>query len=185
MRARSLVVAAALVSLLPACATRGTIRELGHPEFEPIFKDKRLTVAEPATQGEFNAYAKEVGEVDHRSGTQMLTAPHVEGTDVVFDMVAASRGAAKLDLLQVLAFPIASKDLAAWKLEGKLPDPEHPAAAVFNAGKYVPGTSNLRVDVKVPVDKIGSAENLALPTLLGFEDGWVTIVYNVVPVPKP
>jgi hypothetical protein len=170
--------------LLPACATRGSIRQLGHAEFEPVFHEKELTLVEPATQGEFDAYWKDATG-DHRAATRMEIAPHIEGEELVFDMNASSRGPAKLDLLQVLAFPLGPKDVVPWKLDGRLPDAEHPAAAVFNQGHYVPGSESLHVDLRVPLAKIGGADQLAVPTLLGFEDGWVTVVYNIVVVPKP
>jgi hypothetical protein len=184
---RAAVLLASLVLLLPACATRGTIGDLGHPEFDPdLPKKPRLTLVEPPAPGQFDAYeagAKEDG--DHRALTQMEEAPHLEGTNVVFSIDASARGPIKVTLIQVLAYPLTGKDLIPWKIDGKLPEGGHPAAAFFNDGHYTPGGQTLHLDIEIPQEKLGGADQMALPTFLLFEDGWVTIVYNVVSLPKP
>ena len=179
----------ALVAMLPACATRGTLRELGHPEFEhDVPKGQKLTVVEPTRDGEIDAFPSGANETaDHSSALREDIAPHVDGDNLVFSVRATSKTAIKLDLIQVLVYPLAPQDALTYQLQGTLPDAEHPIAA-FNKTKdkgYIPGTEDLGLDVSVPLAAIKGADRIATPTLLRFEDGWVTIVYRVEMLPKP
>lgn len=169
------------------CATRGTIRDLGHPEFEKdVPEGQKLTLVEPVQDGERDYFASGSNETaDHSSVVTDEVPAHVEGENLVMSFVAASKNKAiKVELVQVLVYPVGPKDVIPFRMQGTLPDRDHPVATFFNEKKYVPGTSALRVDVTVPLAKIGSADQLAVPTLLRFEDGWVTIVFRAAPVPK-
>ena len=178
---RAIAVGFAL-ACLAGCATRGTIRELGRPEFEgAVPADAKLTLVEPRVPGQLHAFPGGAGEGDYRAETWMTIPAHREGDEVVFDMNATGKGDRRIALLEVLAFPLPAKDVLRFKEEGKLPGGE--PIARDRSTKPIPGKPVLHVELHVPVARAAGVDQLALPILLVFEDGWVTIRDNVVLLP--
>jgi hypothetical protein len=177
---------AALVALalaLAGCATKGTLAELGRPDFDDAAPGERFELVEPQLPGQLHAKAAGSGDGDYRSETRMLVAPFRDGDEVVFDLNARPRGDQRIVLLEVLVYPIAAKDVLRYKQTGKLPEGAHPIARV-RADKKVPGREHHHVDVRFKATEAAGFDQLAVPILVRFEDGWVTIIDTVVLVPR-
>lgn len=178
---RSLVLAAIL--LAGGCATRGSISELGRPEFADAVPDQvQLTLVEPRLPGELHAYPRGAGEGDYHCEIRMEEAPHRLGDNVVFVMRATPTGDKKLKLFEVAAWPLLSKHVVRFKEDGHPPGMKEPAGRE-SSRKPIPDSEAFGVIVKVPVARLAGVDQIGVSSLLQFEDGWITIVDSAVLAP--
>ena len=98
------------------CATRGTIKELGRPEFAGTIPEQvELTLIEPKVPGQFQAYPRGAGQGDYHCRVIMEEAPHFEGENVVFVKRARPMGDQKLKVFDVVAWPLLAKHVIRFK----------------------------------------------------------------------
>lgn len=179
------LLALALLLVLEGCATRGTIRELGRPEFEgAIPPGLELTLVEPREIGSFHAYPRGSGKGDYHCQTQMRTPAHREGSEIVFDLDAQPTGDQRINLLDVLIYPLLGRDTIRFERDGYPPGGVKPVAHA-RSEKAVPGTERLHVDIRFPAEGVAGVDQLGMSVLIRFEDGWLSIVDRPVSLPPP
>lgn len=183
----------ALAILASGCATRGTIAELGRPEFSgTIPAQVELTLVEPRNPGIWNAYPRGAGKGDYHVQLRMEEPPHhvvIEAKDgkpaqdnVAFVMRATPTGDRKLKLFEVVAWPLNSKDEIHYKTDGHPPgNPE--ILRRVSIDKPIPDSEAFGVIVSFPAEKLRGFDHIAVSSLVQFEDGWLTIVDSAVLAP--
>jgi hypothetical protein len=178
-----LLLLAGVALFLSGCATRGTIAELGRPEFSGALPaDERLTLVEPRELGSFHAYPRGSGEGDYHCQTQMRTPAHREGDDIAFDLDAQPTGDQRINLLDVLVYPLLDRDQIRFQRDGHPPGGAKPVAHA-HAEKAVPGSERLHVDLRFPAAAVAGFDQLGMSVLIRFEDGWISIIDRPVSLP--
>lgn len=177
--------AAAVLALVAAgCAGETwTIRELGHPVFEPVVgPDAELVRAEPSPPGELDAHPPGVDRAGHVSRVRGI--PGGDGDTVWIAFRAEARGGVPVGSLAVAAFAVDFAQAQRFQLSGRLPDAE-PALAFAHVDEVGPD-GVLRLLLRVPRAAIPPGRGyLALPCLVRFRDGWVQLTFQQTPVPPP
>lgn len=178
---------AALAALLSSgCATRGTIAELGRPEFSgTVPAQVELTLVEPRTPGSFNAYPRGAGDGDYHCQVRMEEPPHKVGEKgelIAFRMRATPTGNKRLKTFEVIAWPLLAKHIVRFKEDGHPPGSPEPLKRVA-VDKPIPDSEAFGVIVSFPADKLAGFDHVGVSALLVFEDGWVSIVDSAVLVP--
>ena len=185
-RILTFIAGAACLALMGGCATRGTISELGHPEFQDAVPEgTTLTLPSPARDDQFFAFSSDAQDGgDYRATALMTESPRREGGFVIMDLNAQAKGDRKLDSFQVLVYPMTAGEELAMKLKVQVPKDRKPIATA-RADKPLPGRGYYHVDLKIPLSDVGDAAYLGLPSLVRFEDGSVAIIPVSTPVPPP
>jgi hypothetical protein len=171
--------------LVSGCATRGTIAELGRPEFSgTIPADLQLTLIEPKMPGQFHAYPSGSGQGDYHCQTRMLEAPHPIGDQVTFVMNATPTGDQKLKLFSVIAWPLLSRDEIHFKDDGHPPGHPEPLKQV-TVDHPALESEEFGVVVTFPAARLKGFDHIGVSALVQYEDGWITIVDSAVLAPAP
>lgn len=170
---------------LAGCAETATIRQLGHPEFEQVVgKDTRFERVGARQIQNLDAFPERADEgANHR----FVHSIDPRGTDeaVYLDVRAGphpDRGV-PLESLSVGVYAVSAQEAMAFANDGRLPAPEQPLTLVTTKEK-VDGI--VALIVKLPRSALpASAERLACPILVQFEDGWIHLYYYQTIVPAP
>jgi len=173
-----------LVLVASGCATRGTIAELGRPEWSgTIPKELELTLVEPKQPGSFHAYPHGAGQADYHCQIRMEEPPHrVEGDDYLFVMRATPTGDRKIKLFAITVWPLLAKHEFRFKEDGHPPgEPE--ILRQVSVDKHIPDSEAFGLYVRFPARKLAGFDHIAVSALVQFEDGWITITDTAVMVP--
>jgi hypothetical protein len=178
------LLAAALAVLASGCATRGTIAELGRPEFSgPIPAQLELTLVEPRTPGSFHAYPRGAGQGDYHCQIRMEEPPHrIQGDSVLIVMRATPTGDRKLKLFEIVAWPLHAKDEIRFKEDGHPPGPPEILRRV-SVDKHIPDSEAFGLQVAFPASKLAGFDHIGVSALVQYEDGWITIIDSAVLAP--
>lgn len=175
---------------LSACAQTGTIRELGHPAFEPVVGvDTQFELMEPTQKGELVAFTDDVRmDADHRWVFGAIPTGTTE--HVLLEVRAASRPPSGLPLAKVAVavYPLTLAQAAEFSRTGKLPAPESPLA--FESTSELQTLPNdqqvMIVNVKIPRSALPpDTERLAATILAQLEDGWIHARFYQTGIPVP
>ena len=165
------------------CATRGTIKELGRPEFAGTIPDQvELTLIEPKVEGQFQAYPRGGGQGDYHCRIIMEEAPHFEGENVVFVKRARPTGDQKIKVFDVVAWPLLAKHVIRFKNEGHPPGVTEPIARQDSKAP-IPGSDDFGVIVRIPRAKLKGFDQIGVSSLVQYEDGWISIIDEAVLAP--
>jgi hypothetical protein len=175
---------------LGACAQTATIRELGHPAFEPVVgAETRFELLDGAQKGELLAYPDTVRmEEDHRwifGAIPTGTADHV-----LLEIRAAARPPSGLPLAKLAAaiYPLTLAQAAEFSRTGALPAPESPVAFEWTSEhETLPNDQRVMIlNLRVPRAALPpDADRLAATILAQLEDGWVHVRFYQTGVPVP
>ncbi len=177
------LLASSLLLASLGCATRGTIAELGRPEFAPVLPaGVELTLVEPRVEGEFHAYPKGAGLGDYHCRFQMEEAVHREGDNLCFTMDAIPTGDRRIKLFAMIVWPLHSKDEETFRKTGRPPGNVLPLRSV-SVSSPVLDHEYFGLMAGFPAEKVKGYDELGLSKLVQFEDGWVAIADVVIPLP--
>jgi len=182
---RKIILMLALAATASGCATRGTISELGRPEFAgTVPANVELTLVEPRSPGSFHAYPRGAGQGDYHCQIRMEEPPHkIAGDDIFFVMRATPTGDKKLKLFAIAVWPLLAKHEVRFKEDGRPPGVAEPLRLV-SVDKHIPDSEAFGLGVKVPASKLAGFDHIGISALVQFDDGWITIVDSAVLAPQ-
>ena len=184
INARPLFLLASLVLLLVSGCSSQTysIRELGHPAFEPVVgKETAFQRADEKQRQGLDAFTSDVeSDGDH----SFLVSFWPAGTEerVGLEIRARAKGKLSLEKLAAAVFAVSRQESSAFSVTGALPDSAAPIAFTGESEEDDDGNIVLTLIFErnaIPED----AEWLAIPTLAQFKDGWIHIKYYETTIP--
>ncbi len=209
MRIRSVALSPRNVLLLallalPGCATRGTLAELGHPEFASCEPEARtLTLAESEDRSAFHAYTKDTRNGDYRLETWLNIAPIRSGSHVYiwYGVAPGTKEGEKIEAVCVAAYAVDQHELGIFRRECRVPEGLAPIGhdrsgkPILGRGEFE-GRSLYLLSIDAKLATTGAREELVLEgskdredivlfTYVRFQDGSVTIVPFQLSVPPP
>lgn len=182
-RLSPLLVTLALL-LLSGCSSQTySIRQLGHPAFEPVVgKETAFERADPKQRQGLDAFTRDVEDDGDHSFLISFWPAGTEGK-IGLEVRARAKGKLPLERLAAAVFAVSRQDSSTFSVTGELPDPN--ASIAFSAKSKVDEDGNtiltLIFDRKAIPEE---AEWLAIPTLTQFADGWIHIKYYETTIPE-
>ena len=176
------LLAAVLIALAGCGGPSWTIRELGHPVFEPILGAQvRFERQDPDQIKQLDAYPDSVDfDADHRFG--LAFKPTGDEAGLTFEVRAVPKGALRITDVAVAVFAATPQEAQNFEAFGELSSPESPLALET---RVVEGEDGLRIlALALPREALPAGTAwLAVPTLVRFADGWITIRFFKTVVP--
>lgn len=181
---------------IPAVVERGdpaelqryhSIRDLGHPQFEALLgTEARYQRAELRQEGALDAIPSTAKD-DQSHRFRKFTRPAVTADKVEVDVrvMPHSKGGVPPTLLAVAAYPLPKADVELFKRSGSLAEPGEPLALVVQR-ELVPPEGALHAVVSIERSKLPEGcQQLAVPYLIQFEDGWIHVEFLEVALTPP